>query len=167
MESWLNSQTYAIWAQTLVLLATAIIIWRYTRETFLLRKEAVRQNDIALRPVVIPEFSMLTEKRMRLWNIGHGAAIDIIVDAQANHGSDKMVSLPIHYLQPSKEKDAAFEGSGESVTFFAISKLYEGLKANSWTVRVRFSDVEGRSYAVQAIGDGRGGYKLEGIRPSR
>ena len=67
----------AVWAQTIVFSLTAALVCWYTIETFRLRREMVRQNEIALRPVVVPEFDRSPDGLIcKLRNIGAGAAFN-------------------------------------------------------------------------------------------
>ena len=72
---------YAVWTQTAVLAITAVLICWYTRETSGLRKQMVRQNEIALRPVIVPVFDNRGGKPIfKLENIGVGVAFNVTVE---------------------------------------------------------------------------------------
>lgn len=72
---------FAVWTQTVVLAVTAVLICWYTRETSGLRKQMVRQNEIALRPVIVPMFDLRGgEPIFKLENIGVGVAFNVTVE---------------------------------------------------------------------------------------
>lgn len=72
---------YVAWTQTIVLAITAGLVCWYTIETSRLRRQMVRQNEIALRPVIVPVFDMRNGERiLRLENIGVGAAFNVTVE---------------------------------------------------------------------------------------
>ena len=72
---------YAVWTQTVVLAITAGLIYWYIIETSGLRKQMVRQNEIALRPVIVPVFDNRGgEPIFKLKNIGVGVAFNVTVE---------------------------------------------------------------------------------------
>ena len=68
-----------------ILFATLVVLIIYTRETWLLRKQAVRQTSIMQRPVVIIDFIMppseLNQQKFafNIRNIGFGPAFNITI----------------------------------------------------------------------------------------
>jgi hypothetical protein len=72
---------HAIWTQTVVLAITAGLIYWYIIETSGLRKQMVRQNEIALRPVIVPVFDNRGgEPIFKLENIGVGVAFNVTAE---------------------------------------------------------------------------------------
>ena len=66
---------------TIVLAVTAGIIAWYTVETHRLRRETVRQNELQLRPYVVPSFSATRDSyKLELKNIGKGTATNVRID---------------------------------------------------------------------------------------
>jgi len=150
----------AVWVQTFVLFVTAGFICWYTIETAGLRREMVRQNGIALRPVVVPVFEVTGGKGVfRLRNIGHGSAFNLrvapievlpAVDADATTPKLEVRFDPLSYL-PS--------GDTRLVRFFACSSGRENLTYGDCTqnffpgythaekiMKIDFDDVESGRY---------------------
>lgn len=71
--------TWVMVVQTLVLAITAWLVWRYTIETAALRKEMVRQNNLSLRPLVLPEFRRDEHGKLQFWvrNVGNACAVNV------------------------------------------------------------------------------------------
>jgi len=158
--------TVAIWIQTAVLAATAALVWWYTRETALLRKEMVRQNRLALRPIVVPEFSVDNSQapptlQLTLSNVGHGCASNIrLLPLSVPDEYLKQMNFPPAQVHFSETAYLAGGGKAE-VSFRLISEgkalphsvfrefffpLYPGPEVN---LVVSFSDVEGGRYRIK------------------
>jgi hypothetical protein len=54
---------------------------RYADETATLRKETVRQNQIAVRPIVLPDFTFQQERSLQLKNCGAGSALNVTISS--------------------------------------------------------------------------------------
>jgi hypothetical protein len=48
------------WIQNFILVLTFLVLYFYTAETAALRREAVRQTRVTLRPIVVPIFARET-----------------------------------------------------------------------------------------------------------
>lgn len=146
---------YAMWTQTAVLLATAILICFYTRETSGLKKEMVRQNEISLRPVIVPILDIRgTELSFKLENIGVGAAFNVtvepLIDVRPLDSHELRMEFRfanLSYLASGQSRDVRFErfvngkrNPGPDAAFRNFLPVY-GHETKA--VNIVFDDVEG------------------------
>lgn len=152
--------TWVMIVQTLVLAITGLLIWRYTIETTALREEMVRQNNLSLRPVVLPEFRRGEHEMVQYWvrNVGNACAVNVAISPRR---ITEKGGVPFElrfkgcaYLPPGK--DSLMEGSpwlgesphhpphsGDYYPAIPVSSL-----AKSEESEIRFSDVEGQRYGI-------------------
>ena len=142
---------HAVWAQTIILGLTALVVLWYTLETSRMRKQIARQTSLSLRPVVVFEFQQDTAPNRLLLakNVGPGAAFNI-------------ATLPLNIVPGSDGWDIHFEriyslGSQEQkrisykmpVVVNAADKGYlffPGTSSKRRDLRIEYQDVEGRRY---------------------
>jgi len=133
---------------------------RYTDETAALRQETVRQNRIALRPIVLPDFRMQKERTLHLRNCGVGCALNVSISpVQVQQGDPYGVGPAelrftiLDYLPPSDGQDVrleAWHGGSRVSQQSPLDRLflpqYPGPAMN---LEVRFEDVESQKYRVE------------------
>jgi hypothetical protein len=72
--------------QTAIYLVTGLVVLYYTYETYRMRKELVRQNQLAVQPLILATVKRvnvshdMTDSRVVLRNIGRGPALFVRVD---------------------------------------------------------------------------------------
>jgi hypothetical protein len=145
----------AAWVQTIVLAVTAWFVWRYTKETANLGRAMVRQNEISLRPVVVPTFDTSPEGLVCiLTNIGAGAALNVRVEPLEIDRWEEVVHyirfIPVGYLASGKSSRIDFErfaneqrDPGPDPAFRSFLPEH-GQKER--TMKVLFENVEGTKY---------------------
>lgn len=163
-------ETFVLLLQTAVLLWTAVLIYRYTKsteryteETALLRQETVRQNKIALRPFVVPEFGETRERLVfQLRNCGAGCAVNIQIEPvsagwqEIPGNSGEVVSRfdVVCYLPAGERAEVAtseysdnqrLDGSRDPYWFHPVKAVGPRIE-----LKISFEDVEGRAYRVSA-----------------
>jgi len=150
----------AVWTQTIVLFITALIIGWYTFETSRLRREMVRQNEIALRPVVVPVFEEAPGKHvLKLHNVGAACAFNVKIQPLKQIFGEEGTSLaiphetifvPIEYLAAGNMAEVQFwkYSNGEPTNErFLQGKWFPRRVASPTTMTIWFDDVEGVGYA--------------------
>jgi hypothetical protein len=163
------AQIVVLALQTVVLGLTAYWVWRYTKaterygeETSRLTHEMVRQNEIALRPVVVPIFE---ENQghflLKLQNIGIGCALNVRVCpiphefGVPNHPIHHETRFgPIGYIaQGQIEKVELKEYSEGSPTTknFLENKFFPGRVTSTTTMTLLYDDVEGGAYELPVV----------------
>jgi len=158
-------QTGVLFLQTAVLALTAYLVWRYTKateryteETAELKHQMVRQNEINLRPVVVPLFEEAPGKRVfRLQNVGAACALNVTVQP-IKHVFGEGTSLavphetrfvPLEYLPAGQITDVRFReySNDEPTNESFLEKHFFPTRVNSpITMTIRFDDVEGGAY---------------------
>ena len=149
---------------TIVLAVTAGIIAWYTVETHRLRRETVRQNELQLRPYLVPSFSEHQDGyKLALKNVGRGTATKICIDSVVINLTDPVVQWKyefstIDWLECGLSGDPKVWCNGRAtnsinilhapqVNRFQISDANGDRQGGSpWTLRVLFDDVEGGRY---------------------
>jgi len=142
------------WIQTIVLAITAVIVWRYTVETARLRRETVHQNEIALRPVVVPVFETRgKEPSFRLKNIGEASAFNVRVEAIPLFPDWKwdLTFEQLHYLAQGEEREVRIIplAEGKSVRTVSGHSFFPQYSQEEKRIRIRFSDVEDSKYSLE------------------
>lgn len=173
--------TAVMWVQTLLfLIQAAVLAWtaclikrytdetsalrkateRYTDETAALRQETARQNRIALRPIVLPDFRAPGQRTLHLRNCGVGCALNVTISPVQVPRGDAFGLGPaelrftvLDYLPPSDGQDVYLEVWADGQRVGAQSPLdrlflpqYPGPGMN---LEVRFEDVESQKYRVE------------------
>ena len=156
---------------------TALIILAYTLETQALRLEVVRQNEIAIQPVLIATTERRDGRpRLVLRNIGRGAALfvqiqDVVLPEERGVRTVARFRR-VDYISPEQDavvtSDMTTEGPGGDV----LEGPREGRWADpfahhmdpensprSYEVTIHYEDINGqRRYSVMQMG--RGGIRL-------
>jgi len=148
----------AVWIQTLVLLITGVFVCWYTIETAGLRHEMVRQNQIILRPVVVPIFDDGPGRYVfKLQNVGTACAFNLRVQPIKQvfgEGSTLQVThetrfVPIDYLAPghTKELESSEFSDGKPANAQVLqNKFFPRRVKSPITIMIEFEDVEGGGY---------------------
>jgi len=149
---------YAVWTQTAVLLITGAFICWYTIETSRLRRAMVRQNEISLRPVVVPLFEEAPGRHvLKLHNVGTACALNVRVQPVKQvfgEGTSLAVPhetrfVPHEYLAAGQITEVRFqEYSNNDPTNerFLEKKFFPTRVVCPITITICFDDVEGGGY---------------------
>lgn len=146
--------TLAIWIQTIVLAITAVIVLWYAIETARLRREMVRQNEIALRPVLVPIFQTGGKPpSFRLKNIGEASAFNIKLEAVPLFPDWKWeLTFECPYYLASREEGEVkiiplLEGKKVSDT--GAHSFFPQYARQEKRIKICFSDVEEGRYSLE------------------
>jgi hypothetical protein len=166
-----------------VVFGTGVVVLLYTYETYQMRWQLVRQNEIAIHPLVLAtvKFGKIdggTEAwRVVLRNIGRGPALFVRVDdfgGQENE-QNKTVRLsripPVDCIEPGKDKELPVEVVMEEEGIIEVlrnggyrgwnfvAKLNPGSATETYVITVRYEDIDRRKYWAK-IQMGKGGIRL-------
>jgi hypothetical protein len=159
----------AVWAQTVILAVTAFLVWRYAHDTRTLAKETaglgrqmVRQNDITLRPYLVPILPpgpYVRDLECKLTNIGVGAALNVEVQPLRDRRSDEPEG---EFVYEFRFTPIPYLGSGQASSSLDFERFLNGKPSpppdlapknflpmhgqGERTMRVLFQDVEGTKY---------------------
>jgi hypothetical protein len=164
-----------------LLLLSGIVLLLYTVETQGLRLEMVRQNDLAIQPIVIatiePNKGQRTElmgaECMELRNIGRGTALHIKVEdiefEKLAIGGLVCRFEQIDYLEAGHGRAIQVEWHGEfqegkSRPSNAISNLNPRFARNTYDARILYEDINGQRHE-SVVRMGKGGIRL--LNPPR
>ena len=153
------SETAASWTQAGILLLTALAIAWYTLETRRLEKEMVRQNDISLRPLVLPEFAgNAAQRSFKLKNCGTGCALNVRISPIPIALADEMDLGPAEVRFTPAYYMAAGEDIRTPVRVWAAGQPTQDSPFDNWffpqypggeiAFAISFDDVEGGSYTI-------------------
>ena len=149
----------AVWVQTIVLIITAGSVCWYTWETAKLRREMVRQNEIALRPVLVPEFGRSAQELV-LRNIGVGAALNVRIKPleifrSSEFGGELVIEFrftPVAYLASAQTSQIGFEryvdGQRNPGPDAAFRNFLPGHGQSERLMAILFDDAEGGNYGT-------------------
>lgn len=156
-----------IWIQIIntgVLTITAAIIAWYTVETFRLRREAIRQNELQLRPYLMPSFPEIQEGyKLELKNIGKGTATNIRIEIPSIDLTDPEVqwkyevtrvdslesgldTQPKLWCNGRPTKSINILHAPQINTFQLSDANGDRQMGTPWTLKILFDDVEGGRY---------------------
>jgi len=162
-------QAIVLIVQTLVLIGTGILVWRYTNatenytaETGALRAETVRQTKLSLRPIVLPGFPEVEGVLgFRLENCGTGCAINVVITP---FGTDRYEGAKFKFGHiESRFEPQKYLASGASAPIYVLTlgdgQLLRGpTMFDLWfhpcrpgpetSIEILFDDIEGRRYRV-------------------
>lgn len=151
---------YAVWAQTFILAVTACFVCWYTRETASLRRETVRQNEINLRPIVVPIFEEGRNQHVfKLRNVGAACAFNVRVQPIKHmFGQSKSHQIPhdtrfepLDWLAPGETSEihfTEFSNNNPVDGTFLQNKFFPARVTSPVTITIAFNDVEGGRYAL-------------------
>jgi hypothetical protein len=153
------SETDASWTQAGILLLTALAIAWYTFETRRLGKEMVRQNEISLRPLVLPTFAgNAAQRSFELKNCGTGCALNVRISPIPIALADEMGLGPAEVRFAPEYYMAAGEDIPTPVRVWAAGQPTRNSPFDNWffpqypggeiTFAISFDDVEGGSYTI-------------------
>lgn len=149
---------YAAWAQTAILALTAFLVWRYTKETAKLGREMVRQNQINLRPVVVPIFEEGPNQHVfKLRNIGAACAFNVRVQPIkqifghiTSHPTPHETRFnPLDWLAPGEAVEilfTEFSNGKPDEDKYLQNKFFPARVTSPIAITIVFNDVEGGSY---------------------
>jgi len=155
-------QDAASWAQVVILALTALVIVWYACETRRLVREVVHQNEISLRPLVLPEFSGTGAHRVfRLKNCGIGCALNVRVSPIVITLADQAGLGPAEQRFDSPYYMAAGEVLEIPTKVWVAGQPMEHSTFDNWCFphypgdeiqfEILFGDVEGGSYAIPVV----------------
>jgi hypothetical protein len=155
----MSSEAAASWTQAAILLLTALAIIWYTLETRRLAKEVVRQNEISLRPLVLPEFAGDARQRiLKLKNCGTGCALNVRISPIPIIPADDIGLGPAEVRFESAYYMATGENLVTPVRVWAKGQPAQQSPFDNWffpqypggeiMFTISFDDVEGGSYMV-------------------
>jgi hypothetical protein len=155
------------WTQAVILLITAYIVWRYTKETQRLREEAQRQTELQMRPFVVLE---ATHDDLQVKNLGNSTAINIRVEDIKLTKPNEASSIIVNFPEPVP---ALLRGECIPIRqkkLLANGEAVQGSSADSWIgilkplrtqiakpteinfrpeITIEFQNVEGQRYFVK------------------
>lgn len=139
-------QTIQTWA---VVVTGAVVLW-YTWETMRLRRMAVRQAELQLRPYVV--FSA-DGREFFVENVGAAVALNVHIDDVEIYSparTDVRFSSRISVLRPFEKTsvEASVFVDGQASTDFLLAHLNPAYASTQRPVTVRFCNAEGLEYAV-------------------
>jgi hypothetical protein len=151
---------------TVVLFVTAVIIAWYTVETYKLRRETVRQNEINLRPYLVPSFPETREGyKLEVKNIGNGTATNIRINIPPMNFTDVQVQwkyevTPLDWLESGSSIEAKLWHNGQlsmmNILLVPQANRFQLIEADGprqmgvpWVLRLLFDDVEGARYLLE------------------
>ncbi|MGH7773976.1 MAG: hypothetical protein ACREQA_17270, partial [Candidatus Binatia bacterium] len=159
-----------------VLWSTGLVVLWYTVETHGLRLEMVRQNEMAIQPLVVATIEEKWEQRTAptardcvvLKNIGRGTALYIqpaeIEFEKVSGGRFVARFERIDYLEPGKDAVSEVnwrgefqEGASEPIDF--VSNLKPYLATRTYDVRISYEDINGQK-RESIVRMGKGGIRL-------
>ena len=158
---------------------TALVVLAYTVETYGMRREMVRQNEIAVEPVVIgviesrPGSGPAGQSFRRvliLRNIGKGPALFIripelhLLDVAGDRLPFTASYQPVSYLEAGHEHILFAECKAETPTlpgsfFDALKSLDQGSAIETYGLPIHYEDVTGQR-RVTAMQMGKDGIRL-------
>jgi len=144
--------------------ATVVLLFFYTKQTYLLRKATVAQNELMLRPSII---ALSGNNGIRLKNIGNGSAINIYIEEievsgisipELGFNNEKMllrIDVSEIFVEPHKELKFVFSGSSEnakfnkfikdkSIEYFGFPFFKFGVK--EYNLRIHYEDILHQPY---------------------
>ncbi len=158
-------QVAVLGAQTIVLGYTAYLVRRYTwateqytAETSELKRAMVRQNEISLRPVVVPIFEEAPGNHvLKVQNVGAACALNVRVQpVRQVFGEGETFAtphetrfVPLEYLAPGQSAEVQFrEFSNDEPTNerFLEKHFFPRRVVAPITMAIWFDDVEGAGY---------------------
>ena len=148
----------AVWGQTFVLLITGGFVCWYTIETARLRRQMVRQNEISLRPVIVPMFEEGPNQNVfKLRNVGAGCAFNVRVQPiKRVFGENTSHQIPyetkfypLDYLAAGEVAEmrwTVFSNGAPIHEKFLENKFFPTRVTSSLIIVIAFDDVEGGGY---------------------
>lgn len=172
-----------IWGWNLnnaIVWATGVVLLAYTIETQGMRLEIVRQNDIAIRPLLLSSIESRPvegrnpveyERVLILQNIGRGPALfiqvnDIKIDIDVKGGISSVIRFDkLDCIQAGEKAaldpylHAERRGGGSIRIMDAVSNLDPLFAGRSYNVTISYEDINGQKYESKVL-MGRGGVRL-------
>lgn len=160
-----------------ILWLTGVVVLLYTAETQGLRLEMVRQNEMAIQPLVIATIEARTEQRtaptsvnrLILKNIGRGTALYVKVKEigfEKVMGGYLMARFEnVDYIEPGKDAaiDAMwrgeFEGEDPSTSRDFTANLDPRVAQKTYDVIILYEDISGKQHK-SVVRMGKGGVRL-------
>jgi hypothetical protein len=164
-----------------ILFALGVIVLFYTIEAHGVRREILRQNDIAIQPLVVATVEARPDRpgearqtdRVVLRNIGRGAALSVQPADIVAHDERKIRCVvkftPVDILEPGK--DAVTEAAmyrEEGAESARLADFIAGLKPDhateTYDVVIAYEDIGAQEYQ-STMRMGKGGIRL--LRPGQ
>jgi hypothetical protein len=150
---------------------TGLVVLMYTIETQGMRLEMVRQNEIAIQPLVIAVIGGPDENRhLMLRNIGRGPALSIrvedvaLTDVAGDNVTFIMKVQPMDYLEPQTDRapitDLVPASSATPGAYFdAVPSLDPGTAVDSCKLTIKYHDIGGQ-FRCSLMQMGKDGIRL-------
>jgi hypothetical protein len=159
---------------------TALVVLAYTVETYGMRQEMIRQNELAVEPIVIAlvetgPASRSHERVLVLKNIGKGPALFItspecrLVDVAGDRVPFIATFTPVSFLEPGHDCIMESKGRSETQPRFAcdpVKSLDPTSAHETYGLRINYQDVTGEGL-MTAMQMGKGGIRLLEHRKTR
>ncbi len=156
-----------------VIFGTGVVVLLYTYETYQMRRQMVRQNELAVQPLLLatierrPVGHDTSDWRVVLRNIGRGPAIHIRgADVEIPKDNPDMVGSfeTVDCLEPGKDTvmevlDRWKDSTQKRVLTSFIAELHPQFGQHTYDVQITYDDVEGQRWA-SIVRMGKGGIKL-------
>ncbi len=145
------------WVEIVVPLVTAVLVAWYAVETTRLRRETVRQTEIALRPAIVPIFEEAQGRHiLKVKNVGNATGFNVRIQT-IHHEFGKPYRLIRHetqfdaidFLEKDEVKEVRFReySNGKpSDESFIQNKFFPTHVTSPTTVMIFFDNVEGGPY---------------------
>jgi len=145
------------WVEIVVPLVTAVLVAWYAVETTRLRRETVRQTEIALRPAIVPIFEEAPGRHiLKVKNVGNATAFNVRIQTIHHEFGKPNVLIrhetqfnPIDFLEKDQVAEVRFQeySNGKPTDESVIqNKFFPTLVTSPTTVMIFFDNVEGGSY---------------------
>jgi hypothetical protein len=160
-----------------VVFGTGVVVLLYTYETHQMRWQLVRQNEIAVQPLVLAGveprdlgFSR-SDWRVILRNIGKGPALFIraqdFCQIDLGNGESCLRLIPVDYIAPSGEavlpvRLIVTENGKETIKaedWNFVANLHPEFASETYEIVVQYEDIEGRKHWSKTQ-MGKGGIRL-------
>jgi hypothetical protein len=154
-----------------IYLLTAVVVLAYTYETYCMRLEMIRQNDLVVKPLVLARIGLETvpgtsqiARQLILYNIGNGVALAVRVDDITFKEAPELTVrfLAEDIIRKDDQAICAADGLVGNQRFVSFVPALDPLSANTtYEVVIQYKDInDGPHYTVMRMGK-------EGIRLRR
>jgi hypothetical protein len=137
----MSASEYLAWAQLVVLVVTAWLVWRYVRSTEKIEEAAADQVEAMSRPVLVPR---IVGTEFHLTNVGSGPALRI---EWWQRPQEEAFAAPKELVPDAQI--GLIETKGESVMVGAPD--FRSLAGNNRKIICRYRSISGRVYLSQGV----------------
>jgi len=150
----------------LILSITAGAIFLYTLETFLMRKEMIKQTELSIRPQIV---TRIDEKGEYFFfkNVGNGVAFNVLTNEKYLVGAltVKIIFDRIDVLMPREEKKLGFKAYPVGKEEIELHELHSMAQLNpewhtlNFILKITYDNIEATKYLTK-VQCGKEGTKL-------